>query len=702
MIKKMLIIIAIIMMTLGLYFSFNILRDITIALIDHPMWIVAILFAVFVQLVGHLYRAKRTKLVLDQAASSSVKFQFGALSIGYLFNALLPFRVGELIRALLVARRLQISLLYTFVSVVIERTTDVLFLSLIIIAGSLIVGGDDAIKLVIVGATAGILSVLILVVLVLLKQENKYLLGITSRLSNLFNTSIGNSIRFKTWSLIFGLQNFFGNKTLVRQYINYAVISWACYFISTLVIVVSLLSVDDIIQAIVVGVSPYIIALPTTSPLDASSYQQLVRLLPLSIDNSNLDIYAKILWSILVLPMAVIGIVSLLSYKVMKKNTPRNKLDSRAYENKLLRRSDISQDFPAFLETYFKGNSLSRILHKIEVSGEVSLVKFFKGGSDAITVLALKNGHLFVKKIVAAEHTDRLRVQYKWLKKHTSKKAIVDVLDEQKTDDYYAIDLSYDPANISLFEYIHTHSLDQAKQALDDVWSYVFKNIYSLREESVNTAERNEYIQERLIDKVQKAVMANGDLKEAISAEKVMINGEIYDNFSTIFEKIKANKQAWKDIATYRKSQAIHGDLTVDNILINTKHNSPVIIDPSDDNQIRGPIIDLARHTQSLVAGYEFLNNDDEPTKAKKEDGLLSINYHAHRSARYMELYEYLNNTIAPKYFTDIERKTVLFHTGLLYGRMLAHRVVINPHNTLKYYAVCVVLLNEFYRQYES
>jgi hypothetical protein len=702
MIKIILVIIASVMLTLGVYFSASIFQDIFSALMENPIWIIVISIAVLVQLVGHLYRVKRTKLVLDQAAPSSIKFQFGALSIGYLFNALLPLRIGELIRALLIARRLQISLLYTFASIVIERATDILFLSLVVVTGSLIIGGEDAIKLALIGVTAGILSILIIAVLILLKQENKFLLSLTSKLSNLFNSSIGNSIRFKTWSLIFGLQNFFGNKKFVKQYIQYAVVSWVCYFISTSLVVVSLLAVDDVTQAIIATVSPYIITLPTHLPLDVDSYLEMIRLLPASMGNGNLDIYAKIIWLILILPMSIIGFVALLSFKIKKSEDRQSKLDPVAYENKLLRRSDISQDFPAFLDTYFEGNSLSRILHRIEVSGEVSLVKFFKGGSDAITVLALKNGHLFVKKIVAAEHADRLRVQYKWLKRYATKKAIVDVLAEQKTDDYYSIDLSYDPANISLFEYIHTHSLNQAKQALDDVWNYVFKNIYALKKESVNSKERDEYVQERLIDKIQKAVMANEDLKEAISAGKIIINGEKFDNFSVIFEKIKSHKQAWNDIATYRKSQAIHGDLTVDNILINTLSNTPVIIDPSDDNQIRGPIIDLARHTQSLIAGYEFLNNDDEPTKATKEDGLLSINYHAHRSARYMELYEYLNNTIAPKYFTETERKTVLFHTGLLYGRMLAHRVVINPHNTLKYYAVCVVLMNEFYRQYDN
>jgi tRNA A-37 threonylcarbamoyl transferase component Bud32 len=241
----------------------------------------------------------------------------------------------------------------------------------------------------------------------------------------------------------------------------------------------------------------------------------------------------------------------------------------------------------------------------------------------------------------------------------------------------------------------------QSKKALNDVWKYVFENLYELKEESVNIEERDVYIQDRLLNKIEKAIAEDESLKAIINEKKIKVNGIEYDNFYIVLEKIKSNPDAWRDIATYRRSPVAHGDLTIDNILINSNTDKPFIIDPSDDNQIRGPIIDLGRHTQSLAAGYEFMNDDEEPVSASIEGKIYAINYHDRRSAQYMQLHDYLVNTIMKKYFTPTEQRAALFHAGLLYGRMLAHRVVINPSNTLKYYAVCVMLLNRYYDQYK-
>ena len=691
--KIFLVTIAVILTAMGAYLSWGTLRSVGVYLAANPVWIVILGIVIAIQLVGHVFRAARSKLVLDQAASSSLRFQFGALSIGYLFNVLLPFRLGELVRALLISRRLRISFAYTFTTIVLERAVDVLFIGFLVAVGALVIQGAGVLFAAAIIAIA--LAIAALGFIALLALENKQLLALIFAVSRLFNATIANHLRFKVWSLIFGLQSFFGNKKLLKRYTLYVLISWVCYFVSAAIIAGILLNIDSIASLIVAAVSPYVVT--SVASIDLNSYQQIAHNLPAAVTAANLEIYAKIMWIVLILPMALIGVISLVLYKTVKQ---KDEL-SNPYVNKLLRNYDLSQEFPAFLETYFKGSLLSRILHKIEVNGELSLVRFFKGGSDAITVLALKDENMFVKKIVPIEFESRLRVQYDWLKKHANKKLIVDVLDEQKTNDYYAIDLKYNPENISLFEYAHTHSLEQTKDILDQTWAYVFKNIYSLKKEKAHTKERDVYIEDRLIQKMQKALKVNEDLRMVQEFETIIINGETYDNFEVVMSKIKNNKNAWADLALYRASDVTHGDLTVDNILVDPIHNQPFIIDPSDDNQLRGPIIDLARFNQSLAAGYEFLNNDEEPVKPIRKNGELHINYPDKRSARYMELNDHTQQHIMPQYFTPAELKTLPFHVGLLYGRMLAHRVVINPENTLKYYAICVVFMNRFYNQYK-
>jgi hypothetical protein len=55
--------------------------------------------ACVVQLGGHLLRAARTKVVIDNVRRGSLAGQFRHLSIGYLFNVVWPLRIGEVVRS---------------------------------------------------------------------------------------------------------------------------------------------------------------------------------------------------------------------------------------------------------------------------------------------------------------------------------------------------------------------------------------------------------------------------------------------------------------------------------------------------------------------------------------------------------------------------------------------------------------------------
>lgn len=694
MLKPILIIIAFVLTGLGIYIAWDILGTIAAYLIGHPTIAIAVAVAVLVQLMGHVLRAKRTKLVLDQAASSSLQFQFGALSTGYLFNALLPLRLGELIRALLVARRLRISLLYTFVAVVIERATDVIFLGILIAIGAVFVDSRVSGALVTIAAIGVAIAAAMLLGLILLKDENKYILRTISSISGLFNASIRNTFRFKIWSLIFGLQSFFSNGNLVRQYVTYAVLSWLCYFVSAMIIIITLFSFTHFGQLAVASVSPYIIS---TNPVDAVASSQLTTLLPLQVGGENLIIYGQIIWAVLTLPMAFLGLFALILYRTGKKKA----VISNPYHNKLQRHEDISQEFPAFLESYFLGQGLARVLHKLETEGDLRLVKYFKGGSDAITVLVMSDDKLYVKKIIPIEYEDRLKAQFTWLKDHSKLRYLVNVIGEQKTDEYYAIDLEYDPDNVPFFEYVHHSSLAESKVVLEKIWKSVYAHLYQKSAKPVYDPEaRDAFIKKHIDSCVEKAAAVDSDLQTVLQQPTIVINGKEYDNLNQIMARIKKNKQAWQDIATYSHAPAVHGDTSIDNFLVSSVTGKPLIIDPAPDgNIINGPVFDLGKLGQSFYCGYEFLFRDENPVAL---EGKNIIRYREQASAKYAKLWRYVQDDLASEYLSEAERRAMIFHAGVLHIRRLKHQVHYNPVNTLKFYAVGVKTLNEFLDQYEK
>src|SRR5688572_22788785 len=87
--------------------------------------------AVSLLLCAHAVRAIRHSFLF---AKEDLPERFGlllALSISYALNAILPFRIGEFVRALFIAARLRLRLPYVLATVVAERFADLWAVALI-------------------------------------------------------------------------------------------------------------------------------------------------------------------------------------------------------------------------------------------------------------------------------------------------------------------------------------------------------------------------------------------------------------------------------------------------------------------------------------------------------------------------------------------------------------------------------------------
>lgn len=698
--KRYLLPVAIIAILIGVYASFGSITAFIAYVANNQALLVAVVFAVVLQLGGHILRMKRTKLILDQAAPSSERFQFGALSVGYLFNALLPLRVGEVVRSLIVARRLKISFLYTFTSVAIERAIDVLLIGTLIIVGAVLIGGELGSRIAFLAVGFMLIAAALIIGVILLVREDKRVLAVTWRMTGWFNASITNSLRFKVWSLIFGLQKFIRDGRLVRQYAAFSISSWLLYAGSMLVLVIATLSDTSFVERLIASIAPYAVSAQAWGVQNIDANSQIT----LFVGGQAVEtvvMFSVISWAVLTVPMALLGLVVLLALRSTSVRRPIISTHDAAFLNKLQRNSDISQEFPGFLDSYFSGNQMARILHRLETSSELRLVKYFKGGSDAITVLVLDGDELFVKKIIPKEYKDRLKAQYDWLENNRNMNNLVKVKGQRDMQDFYSIDLEYDPKYIPYFEYLHHSSLAQSEQVIATVWKNLFDKLHKkAKKVAYIPKHRDKFIDKHIWGCIELAAEAHDDIREVRKRDTILINGVEYDNLDRVMQKIRSNKQAWRDIATYRESEMVHGDPSIDNILVSPDDGKPLIIDPAPDgNMINGPVFDMGKLLQSFYCGYEFLFRDEDPIELGT-DG--SINYRDQRSERYLQLCDYVRNELAAEYLTDEERRSLLFHAGTLLIRRLKHQVHSYPQNSLKMYAVGVKTLNDFLAQYDT
>ena len=667
----------------------------------HVFW-VATGIAVTLVSIGNFARTLRTKVLLDNGKRGTAGSQFRYLSVGYLFNLLFPFRVGEFVRSYLLARQLRIGLLYTLLAVLIERLLDVILISAVYLAIAATSTLPMGLTLAALAIFAG--SVVTLIAFVLLLKQNTVLMGLVWRGSRVLNTRGEQRIRMSVWSVVHGFQQFLASPKNVVRYLGFFLLSWVAY-LGALILLFATAFPHELHRFVLGSVAPFLFPQALFGSQSFQVYTNTLSSFFVSSDIvlnvSHATFIAALVWAVLNLPTAIYGFVCLLGRGLSIRTAVDNEEGEGKSRGTLDRSTDRGTSLDVFLDSFFLRQGLAQALHQSDVRGEIELIRFYKGGSDAVTALIRDESGTKVKKLVPIEYRSALKRQHDWLLLRGDVPGIVDVLDEHVHDDYYAIDLSFDASTVSLFTYVHTHSLKSSVEVLSTMWNTVVSNVYDLQPIAHHPQARDNYIEERLVTRVELAATAHPDLALALSYERITIGNVEYKNFREIIAAIKGQPQAWHDLGMFQTSTAIHGDLTIDNVLVNVANGSALIIDPSDDNQIRGPIIDFARQFQSLWGGYEFLNDqDDAPRIVISPDGArASLEYADIRSARYEELADWTwaktSEHLAPE-----ELRSLPFHVGLFYGRMLTHRVTINPVTALIYYGKSVEFLNRFYSQY--
>ncbi len=328
---------------------------------------------------------------------------------------------------------------------------------------------------------------------------------------------------------------------------------------------------------------------------------------------------------------------------------------------------------------------------------DFQIIKTFKGGSKASTLLVWQDDMIVVKKIVVKQYKNKLRAQYIWLKQHQDLPEIPHVLREHRnTSDYYAIDLEYREEYVPFFDVIHSSSARQNREILLTICNFMDTRIHTPQKTIKNAPDiLNEYINTKAIDKITASASDNTEIAKLLSYSNLIINGRKVDNFEVIIGAIISNKEAMADLVAVVECP-IQGDLTIDNLIVNPTTNQFIILDPNNENFISDPMVDYAKLMQSLHSGYEFINL--LPSCAITDN---YISFEEHHSAQYETLYKdlciYLRKRLPVSRY-----RSILFHEAIHYCRLLTYRTTINPDTAAIYYCIAIRLLNDFLGQYSQ
>ena len=117
----------------GLYYAFRQVNFLELWINIKNVNIILIFLAVFILVLSNVIRAWRWQILVKPIKDVSFEPAFSSIMIGYFGNSVLPFRMGEFLRAYVVADKTSLTASTAFGTIVIERILDFIGLSAVII-----------------------------------------------------------------------------------------------------------------------------------------------------------------------------------------------------------------------------------------------------------------------------------------------------------------------------------------------------------------------------------------------------------------------------------------------------------------------------------------------------------------------------------------------------------------------------------------
>jgi tRNA A-37 threonylcarbamoyl transferase component Bud32 len=470
---------------------------------------------------------------------------------------------------------------------------------------------------------------------------------------------------------------------------------WIFYIGSLYAVYQALFPFTTRFQVALSSVGSYINASLPSGPAFIGTYHSYTNafLTSLQMQPVEMILFAAMLsWAVLILPTAFIAGVILFFSKRDQFTLFLQTTEPDDTQHKLLRFSDITNELRDFLEIYFRTATLGKILSSHEMAGKIRLLRTLTGGSKATTVLVEKNGQKIIRKTALPEDGDKLIDQYNWLAARAHLPEIPNVLAIDKDNESVSIEITYESGYLNLYEYIHSHTHEQNTDVILRILEFMQKHIYVNGIHQHNREIVFEYIQKKMIDKLQETAAINIQVQELLRHETVIINGKEYTNLPQMIDIISRNSTIIEDLSIIYET-AIHGDLTIDNIIINDKEDF-LLLDPNNENAISDPVVDYAKLYQSLHSGYEFLRTAEH---ARVTGNVIEFTEEI--SSKYHQLFSVVDTELQ-RILSPEQYRALLFHEAVHYCRMLPYRVPLNPKTVGAFYAIATRLLNEYNAYY--
>jgi hypothetical protein len=620
--------------------------------------------AIVVLLAAHTVRAIRHSLLF---ARDELPERFGlllALSVSYALNAIVPFRLGEVVRAIFIAARLRVRVAYALATVVAERFADLVAVALISFGLAFASTRGSSVLLRPATMLAG--AAVFIALGAILVQRTAFVRGVVWRVASVFNDAIRLSIVEFTWTAAGYVTE---GRLLSRRFVVTTVGMWALYFAAYWLFAVAIGTSLSEVSLLLLGAP----LRPLLSELFAGGVSRTSLALLLF---TSVPVGVVILYGVIRQRREIQGSLRFVRrFGLVPAELSRFSL-SRRFRN--------SSDYAALMQAHFTASRQIVSAFAGEGMDEVIVHRILPGGSEAVTAVIEVHGALSIRKVAATDAGRKLGVQVEWLRQHASALPLPDVLGEAWHGERFHYDMPFTLAARDFYDVIHTSPIESSKRILGDIVDVVdafhSRGALGSATEEVVDAYLNRKVRENARDVL---TFAKGLIDEDFT-----INGEAYRlaDWACLLDVHWLREQVRS-----RDVSIIHGDLTVENIIVSPSHPMGwYLIDPNPSNTFDTPLIDWAKLRQSLNLGYEGLNRGGMPTLHGS-----AIRLPLTRSSAYADLDLHLRTLLSARCGVG-QLREIAFHELVNYLRLIPYRIRQAPQRAIAFFACASILLRRY------
>jgi Lysylphosphatidylglycerol synthase TM region len=622
-------------------------------------WVYAV--AVLLLLVAHVVRAARWALLFP-AANITRRFDLLlGLALGYAINAIIPWRLGELFRIWFVSTKQSMRISEVASTVLAERLSDLIAVSLIA-SYMYVYVSDDALALLLVPLGASLFIILFCVVVHRSRQGRRFVW----RVASVFNDQIRNSCINLAWSIS---EMVLGGSLIKPRFLVTTIAMWSLYILSYAAFAyASGLGLPDVTLTML-G-SPF---KPAFEPLTIGQHTAVWGI----VGFAGLPVVAVLVYG---------GLKQLpVIFRILNARSRYGWYGGQVALRRTRHHFKGEAEYEYFLSSLFSGNNNVATSFGLDAIGDGKVHKLFAGGSDAITAMVEVNEHLLIRKFAVGQAGLKLKAQRDWLLNyHSDSFPLVKVLTDSQNAQSYHYDMPLVVPSNDFYDFIHTNPIEGSKRVLSEV----FEGITRFHEHHTGIAADEVLIRKYLLEKATNNAVLIRNFAGTFLHDRYRVNGTEFDLAQ--WEYLLDSDWLLSQISS-RATTVVHGDLTIENIII-APQQSPAwyIIDPNPDNVFNTCLIDWAKLMQSVHLGYEGLNRNFDCT-VENSSILLPLT----KSQAYTELNNQLVTFILDRQGEDALRE-IYFHELINYLRLTPYKIRQDPQKGICFFGCASILLKRY------